>query len=109
MEIEFPIAFVAEDLETPHLEIRVNFGIFAGREATSAEIDELAKRLKFEVDEVEIVAENRYEFGEASEAQLHQVRIVVTDPLADATKLVDAAELWARACIEQRHAEVSEI
>ena len=41
-----PIAFLDEDGD-----IRVNFGLFAGREATRAEIDDLAKTL---LDEVEI-------------------------------------------------------
>ena len=39
-----PIAFVADDGD-----IRINFGMFAGREATDAEIDELARTLLEEV------------------------------------------------------------
>ncbi len=108
MEPEPQIAFVVEDPEQPALEIRVNFGIFAGRDATPAEIDELARRLLLEIDEIEIVAEHRYEVGAESEAQVHQVRIEVRDP-AEIDRLLNAAELWARTCIEARHAEVSEL
>ena len=39
------IAFATRTFEPPGLEIRVNFGVFAGREATPAEIDELAVHL----------------------------------------------------------------
>jgi len=108
MQTEIPIAFVAADPEQPALQIRVNFGIFAGRDATPAEIDDLARRLLLEVDEIEIVAENRYEVAAESEAQVHQVRIEVRDP-AETDRLLNAAELWARSCIEARHAEVSEL
>ena len=109
MEMDsLPIAFVVEHLDAPSFEVRVNFGIFAGREATPAEIDDLAKRLLFEVDEIEIVSEQIYEVASSSEAQLHQVRIAVSDPLADSAKLVATAEQWAHACIDHRHAEVSE-
>jgi hypothetical protein len=109
MEIDsLPIAFVVDHPDAPSWEIRVNFGIFAGREATPAEIDDLAKRLLFDVDEIEIVSEQIYEVAAGSEAQLHQIRIAVTDPLADSSRLVSAAEQWAHACIGQRHAEVSE-
>ena len=107
MQVENAIAFVAEHEETG-LEIRVNFGIFAGREATPAEIDDLAQRLLLEIDEIEIVAEHRYEVGADSEAQVHQVRIEVRDP-GETDRLLNAAELWARTCIEARHAEVSEL
>jgi hypothetical protein len=103
-----PIAFVVEHPDAPTFEIRVNFGIFAGREATPAEIDDLARRLLFEVDAIEIVSEQIYEVAPGSEAQLHQVRIAVSDPLVDSAKIVSAAEQWAHACIDNRHAEISE-
>ncbi|MDQ4095691.1 MAG: hypothetical protein M3174_05765, partial [Actinomycetota bacterium] len=55
-----PIAF-ATSPDRPALEIRVNFGVFAGRDATPAELDELARALLAEVGEVSIVAEQRHE------------------------------------------------
>ena len=38
-------------------ELRINFGVFAGRSATGAEIDELARKLLPELGDVTIVAE----------------------------------------------------
>jgi len=97
--------------------VRVNFGVFAGRGATPAEIDELAAALLPKVGDVSIVAEERHEIGEDAEASLNQVRIEVSpDHLPDdereldilCGRLVEAAESWARGCIAERHAEVSE-
>ena len=117
MSAEPEIAFSILHPEPPALEIRVNFGIFAGREATPAEIDELAKVLLPKVGEVAIVAEERHELSEQSEASLHQVRVEI-DPEqlpADeheldhlAGRLVEAAEAWARDCVAERHAEITE-
>ena len=117
MGTEPQLAFYQRLPEPPGLEVRVNFGIFAGRPATAAEIDELAQALLTKVGEVSIVAEDRHEIGEDSEASLHQVRIDV-DPEyipedeheADvlAGRIVEAAESWARDCVAARHAEISE-
>ena len=64
------IAFVADDGD-----IRVNFGMYAGREATQAEIDDLARTLLEEVQAVTIVAEQRYLVDRETEAAVHQIRI----------------------------------
>jgi hypothetical protein len=109
------IAFATRTTEPPALEIRVNFGMFAGREATAAEIDDLATDLLDKVGEMAIVAEHRHEISEHSEAALHQVRIEIAlselpndehqlDELRG--RLVEVAERWARACIADRHVEV---
>ena len=112
------IAFATRTFEPPGLEIRVNFGVFAGREATPAEIDLLAAALMEKVTEVAIVAEGRHEIGPHSEAALHQVRIEVTgaDLPADdheldefRGRLIETAEHWARECIAERHVEVSDV
>ncbi|HEX6491830.1 MAG TPA: hypothetical protein VF002_10730 [Gaiellaceae bacterium] len=112
------LAFYERHPEPPALEVRVNFGVFVGRPATAAEIDELAQQLLPKVGEVSIVAEDRHLIGGESEAALHQVRIEV-DPEhipadehdADvlAGRLVEAADSWARDCAAERHAEVSEL
>lgn len=117
MNIEPQLAFYHRSPEPPGLEVRVNFGIFAGRAATAAEIEELAQALLSKVGEVSIVAEDRHEIGGDSEASLHQVRVEI-DPEyipadehdADvlAGRIVEAAESWARECVAERHAEVSE-
>jgi len=65
MQVENVIAF-AVDQDPSGLEIRVNFGIFAGRDATSAELEELGKLLVPEAGEVSIVGEQRHESGRSS-------------------------------------------
>ncbi|MDP9491925.1 MAG: hypothetical protein M3P42_06960 [Actinomycetota bacterium] len=112
------IAFAVHEHEPPALEVRVNFGVFAGREATPAEIDDLATSLLEQVGAVSIVAEDRHEIDGHSEASIHQVRIEIdTDALPTdrqqleelGVRVVVAAEQWAAACIAERHAEVSEL
>jgi hypothetical protein len=111
------IAFVTR-AEPPELEIVINFGVFAGREATPAELDDLAHALLPELGEVTVVGEQRHELGEETEAAVHQVRVTVEDDrlsgdTADvealADRLRDIAAAWAEACIAERHAEVSEL
>ena len=117
MRVEPQLAFCVREAEPPGVEVRVNFGVFAGRAATPAEIDELAKVLVPKVGEVAIVAEERHEIGEASEASLNQVRVeVATEHLPDdeheleqlCGRLVEAAGRWARDCIAERRVEISE-
>jgi hypothetical protein len=112
------LAFCVREVEPPGVEVRVNFGVFAGRGASPAEIDELAAALLPKVGEVSIVAEERHEIGEDAEASLNQVRIeIAPEHLPDdereldmlCGRLVEAADTWARACIAERHTEVSEL
>lgn len=112
------LAFPVVRPDPPGLEVRINFGVFAGRQATQAEIEELAATLMPDFGELEIVAEQRYEFSTTSEAEVHQVKIEVPNdalPVDDfkigelGGRLAEAAERWARDCIAQRHAEVSEL
>jgi hypothetical protein len=111
-----PIAF-ATRTEPPGLEIRINFGVFAGREATPAELDDLARELIPDVGEVSLVSEQRHEVSEESEVALHQVRVEVAgdrlpadpDSLEELeTRLLAGAERWARVCIADRQAELTE-
>jgi hypothetical protein len=108
------IAFEARN-DPPGLELRVNFGMFAGREATAAELDELAAALIPEVGEVSVVAEHRHEVGPDAEASLHQVRIEVSpEHVPEAPeereelteRLLELAQSWAQARIAERHTEV---
>jgi hypothetical protein len=117
MSDEPEIAF-ASTSEPPPLEIRVNFGVYAGRGATPAEIDDLARALLPQVGEVSIVSEERHEISDGVEASLHQVRVEVAGDhlpsspaeLADLTDaLVDEAARWARACVAERHTETAEL
>jgi hypothetical protein len=87
----------------------VNFGVYAGREATAAEIEELARELHTRVDQFSIVAEQHYEFG-IGEASVHLVRIGVDEAGEELRgRLLEIAERWAQACISERHMEVAEI
>lgn len=112
------LAFAVPERDFPALEVRVNFGMFAGREATPAEIDELAETLLEQVGAVSIVAEERHEIDSHSEASIHQVRIeIATEALPSdrlelqelGDRVVAAAEQWATACIAERRAEISEL
>ena len=111
------MAFPVHGHEPPAIEVRVNFGIFAGREATPAEIDRLAEWLLDEVGEVSIISEERHEIDAQVEASVHQVRIeVASDRVpADAAereaieeRILERAEHWARVCVTQRHAEFAD-
>ena len=117
-ESQLPIAFASSVAEPPHLEIRINFGVFAGREATPAELDDLGRTVLGEVGHVTLVSEHRHELGGQTETSLHQVRMDVPQEALPADqveaewlrdRLVRLAELWARGCIDERHAEVIEL
>ncbi len=108
------IAFVAEPREGAAVEVRVNFGIFAGRDVTRAEIDDLTTLLLEEVPEVSIVSEERHEIDRDVEISVHQVRVEIAedavpegaDVASLATRVTALAEKWAESCISERHAEI---
>ena len=97
-----PIAFLDDDGD-----IRVNFGMFSGREATQAEIDDLARTLLDEVTAVTIVAEQRTIADREMEASVHQIRVEL-DESDDPQRPLLIAEQWAQACVAERHAEITE-
>ena len=117
MEMDPSMAFVVPRREPPAIEIRVNFGVYAGREATPAEIDRLAEWLLDEVQDISIIAEERHEIDANVEASVHLVRIEVTDGVpADAagraaleSRILERAEHWARQCVAERRVDVAEI
>jgi hypothetical protein len=112
--MEAPLAFT-QPQESPALQVRVNFGVFAGRQATPAEIDQLAAALTPEVGEVTIVAEERHEIDDHVEAAVSQVLIEVDAEHVEAqspgleARICSLAEDWARTCIENRHGDVVEL
>jgi hypothetical protein len=81
-------------------DVRVNFGIFAGRNATQAEIDDLARALRDEADMFAIVAEERHEFGGDVEAAVRQIVIEIPDGRQE--RVLAIAEDWAKRCIHAR-------
>jgi hypothetical protein len=103
------ISLLVRKQEEPGIEVRVNFGVFAGRHATPAEIDELAAALGAFVPSFAIVSEERHEFADAVEASVHQVVVevpqehvgVAPDVLAE--QIVLTANGWALECIASRH------
>jgi hypothetical protein len=97
------LVFRAADRPAPALCIRVNFGIFAGRNATQAEIDDLARALSKEVERFAIIAEERHEFGDGHEASLRQVVIEIgeDEPGLDG-RVLRIAEAWAKDAIHSR-------
>jgi hypothetical protein len=103
------ISLLVRKHDVPGFEIRVNFGVFAGRHATPAEIDELAVALREFAPSFAIVSENRHEFGDAVEASVHQVVVEVPQEIAGeepellAEQIVFAANGWALDCIASRH------
>jgi hypothetical protein len=103
------ISLRVREQDEPGIEVRVNFGVFAGRYATPAEIDDLAAALRELVPTFAIVAEDRHEFGGAVEAALHQVVVEVAHDHAGeapdllAEQIVLAANGWAIECIATRH------
>jgi hypothetical protein len=109
VQLEPPIAFAVSNSEPPALEVRVNFGILAGRQATPAEIDDLGRELLTIVPGVSIVSEQHYEIGREHEAVVHLVKVALDDEEPDAElerQLIEAAERWAHACADARHTEV---
>jgi hypothetical protein len=74
--------------------------VFAGRNATQAEIDDLARSLRGEATTFTIVAEERHEFGGDVEAAVRQ--IVIEIPEARAERILEIAERWAKDCIHAR-------
>jgi hypothetical protein len=117
MRVEETIAFAVEQ-EPAGIEIRVNFGVFAGRDATTAELEELGRLLVPEAGEVSIVGEERHDVTEDVEVVVHQVRVAVPPEAVpdDASerktfseRLVTLAEIWARQCFNERHAEITEL
>lgn len=89
-------------------EIRVNFGVLTGREATAAEVDELARELHARLSGFSIVSEQRYEFAGDVEATVHQVKIEVESEIDEELRgrLLEIAERWADACAAERNLEL---
>ena len=117
MQPDLELAFCTAETEEIGVTVRVNFGIAAGRAPTPAEIDELARLLRPEIEDVSIVSEERHEIGGTSEASIHQVRIDVNEdqvPLdedrsAFCDRVVGIATFWARMCAHDRHSELADL
>jgi hypothetical protein len=80
----------------------VNFGVHSGREATEAEIFRLAQTLLGELESVEIVSEQRFEFASDVEATVHQVYVELPGREGQEERLVPLVEEWAADAIGER-------
>jgi hypothetical protein len=109
------MAIAVRGHDVPAIEVRVNFGVFAGRGATAIEIERLAAYLLDEVGEVSIISEVRHEIDSQVEASVHQVRIEVAADRVPRERLareelerriLERAEYWAHLCVAERHIDV---
>lgn len=105
-------ALVVSPNDADGLELRVNFGLFAGREATAAEIDDLGRELVPRIESVTIVSARNHEIGTTTQGTVHQVVVRVRPEQLPATvdevaelrgRLLEVIERWAQACIADRH------
>jgi hypothetical protein len=118
MENEPTMAFAVHTQAEPGIQVRVNFGVYAGRDATGAEIDRLAEWLLGEVGEISIISEERHEIDARVSASVHQVRIEVSSDRVPADpaerelleqRILERADHWARQCVADRHADIAEL
>lgn len=111
MDFDAPVAFTITRSQSPAIEIRVNFGILAGRDTTPSEIADLGRLLLEIVPDVSIVSENHYEIGNGREAVVHLVKIELDEsdgPPSEELQeqLLATARSWAEACAQARHADL---
>ena len=79
-----------------------NFGMYAGREATPAEIERLGEALLVDVAAVEVVCEHRYEFDRERRGTVYQIRVAVPGGGPGTARLAERVEAWARECMDER-------
>ena len=96
-------AFVRSDRDGA-IEIVVNFGPLAGREATLAEVDRLARRLLGSAERVRAHAVRSHDMSAQSETIVHQV-VVEAVAAAPADELRQVCETWAAECAAERSLE----
>jgi hypothetical protein len=96
-------ALVATREVDGNVELVVNFGMFASRDATAAEVERLAHVLLDDLESVEIVCEHRYEFDREREGSVYQVRVAVPrEGERLMGELAEKTEAWAADCIADR-------
>ena len=106
--MDLTTAFLRSD-DTGATEIVVNFGPLAGREATLAEVDRLARRLLGDVEYVRVHAVRSHEMSDQSESIVHQVVVQVPDASRDVEHLREMCESWAAECAAERSVEPIEL
>lgn len=99
--MDLTTAFVRSD-DQGATEIVVNFGPLAGREATEAEVDRLARRLLGTVEFVRVHAVRSHEMSAQSESIVHQVVVQLPVETDDLEELREICEAWAADCAAER-------
>ena len=99
--MDLTTAFV-ESVGAGTVRIVVNFGPMAGREATQAEVDRLARRLLRVAREVRVHAVRTHDMGQERETIIHQVIAEADAKTEDADALREICEEWAVDCAEER-------
>jgi hypothetical protein len=111
------LVFLSERDPDVAIEIRVNFGLFAGRDVTQREIDRLAIWLLDEVDSLTIVSEQRHQIGRTGGGSIHQIRVEIAKqdvPESNGQRreleqrLIERLDYWARRCFADRHNELED-
>ena len=108
VRMDLTTAFLRSD-DTGATEIVVNFGPLAGREATLAEVDRLARRLLGDVEYVRVHAIRSHEMSAQSESIVHQVVVQVPDGSEGVEHLREMCEAWAAECAAERSVEPIEL
>ncbi len=105
MSVEPEAVITLETRPDVALSFAVNFGVFAGRDVSSMELERLARVLLRLVERVSITAEDRHEFSKQSAVRLHQVRIEIdqaalpeTDSKALRKRIETELADWLQAC-----------
>jgi hypothetical protein len=97
------LVFVDDTEEGADLEVVVNFGVYSGRQATPAEIERLAHAVLEEIESVEIICEQRYEFDREVEATVYRIRVQVPPGSESRAGILrEHVDEWARECIGER-------
>jgi hypothetical protein len=107
--VDAPAAFVLEPVEPLPLQIRVNFGIFTGRDATRPELERLASRVLERTGSTSVIAQQRYVSSPEQTACLHEVLIEVPPDGIERSGfeletleelLLADARTWLEECVE---------
>jgi hypothetical protein len=102
--VDLTTAFLRSETDGA-IEVVVNFGPLAGREATQAEVDRLARRLLGPAERVQVHAVRTHDMSAESETIVHQVVVEAAAPTGLSGEIRDVCETWATECAAERSLE----
>jgi hypothetical protein len=102
------LVITCETRPAPAMHFAVNFGVFAGRQATSTDLRHLREALLTILPAATVLSELRLELAASSEAEVYQVRVEVphealgteADVEALRRRVAQTLETWARGRID---------